>query len=188
MDFTGFIVGLAKDFSSKKWHITLSMDEDTALETIQGFGQTTKLAIHIAKWRKKRSLDANAYLWVLCDKLAGVMRTSKDEVYELMLQRYGTFYLNDDGHPTTITVLSKVDMSRIEGHWKFYGTSEDGKFTVYEMIKGSSKYDTAEMSKLLDGVIYECKEQGISTETNEELQRMLDKWGEQYAKAREHHN
>ena len=40
------------------------------------------------------------------------------------------------------------------------------------MLKGSSRYDSAEMAHLLDGLISECKQLGIETATPEELERM----------------
>lgn len=47
-------------------------------------------------------------------------------------------------------------------------------YRTYVMLKGSSDYDTREMSELIDGLVSECKECGIETATPEELQRMLD--------------
>lgn len=190
MDFTGHIVGLAKDFCSNLWHLTLELDKDTALEMIQNYGQDTKLTVHLAKYRKKRSNDANAYLWVLCDKIAYKIQSSKEEVYENMLKRYGTFYQDENGSYITVTVKKEVDMTKIDGHWFPCGSgySNGTEFASYMMIKGSSEYDTKEMSKLLDGVVSEAKDLGIQTETDGELQLMLERWGEQYAESHEFNN
>lgn len=182
MDFTGYIRGLAKDFGSKKWLLTLEMEEESALESLQNrFGQETKLQVHIAKWRKKRSLDANAYLWVLCTKMASALNTSKEEVYETMLKRYGVFYKDDNGY-VIVTIKADVDTSKIGGHWQACGNSADGKFISYMMIKGSSEYDTKEMSDLLEGVVSEARGLGIDTETDYEHQVMLEEWGRRYEK------
>ncbi|MDQ9744386.1 hypothetical protein RF397_17385, partial [Acinetobacter baumannii] len=54
------------------------------------FGMKDKLYIaQIKEYRKKRSLDANAYCWKLIGDIADALRTSKEEVYLLMLKRYG---------------------------------------------------------------------------------------------------
>lgn len=37
------------------------------------------------------------------------------------------------------------------------------------LFYGSSHYDTAQMSRLIDVVIKECEEQGIQTETKDEI-------------------
>ena len=173
MDFTGKIVSLSKDWETNRWLITFSMNEDSALETIQALKQVDKLAIHVTKWRQKRSKDANAYLWVLCDKIAQVIKSSKEEVYENMLQKYGNFYSDDNGY-VVVTVKSDVDMNKVGGHWKFY--KRVGDFSSYLMLKGSSEMDTKEMANLLDGVVYEARELNIETESDYDRERMLEEW------------
>ena len=58
-----------------------------------------------------------------------------------------------------------MDMSRIDGHWKLYKVSHDGKWKSYLRIRGTSEYDTAEMAYFLDRVIEEAKALEIETET-----------------------
>ena len=41
---------------------------------------------------------------------------------------------------------------------------------------GSSEYDTAQMSRLLDAIIREAKLQNIETATPEELARLKENW------------
>ena len=60
----------------------------------------------IKEYREKRSLDANAYMWVLLEKMAASMNTSKDEGYLQMLERYGVF--------THIVVKSSLSFTP---HW-----------------------------------------------------------------------
>ena len=100
--------------------------------------------------------------------------SSKDEVYEEMLQKYGAFYEDEDGY-ITITVKKSVDMSKVDGHWKYI--KDNGKFASYLMIKGSSEYDTVEMSHFIDRIVEEAKELGIETATPDELERMKQEWG-----------
>ena len=126
--------------------------------------------IEIKKHRERRSLDANAYCWVLCSKIAEKVNTSKDEVYEEMLQKYG--YLSD----ITITVKADVDMRRIDGHWKFYQESGDGRFKAYVLIRGSSEYDSKEMAQFIDMIIDEAKELEIETMTPEQIERLKSEW------------
>ena len=42
------------------------------------------------------------------------------------------------------------------------------------MLLGSSQYDTAQMSHLIDGLVSECREAGIETATPDELRHMLE--------------
>ena len=50
----------------------------------------------------------------------------------------------------------------------------------YHNIKcfyGTSVYNTEEMSRIIDEVVHECKEQGIETATPEEIERLKQQWG-----------
>lgn len=174
MIFTGKIQNIVKDWNTGQFHITFSVNEPSAISQVDSIRECEKLTIEAKKYREKRSLDANAYMWILCTKIAEVVESSKDEIYEEMLQKYGYIYQDDDGY-ITVTVKSEVDMSKIQGHWKFY--KGNGKFSSYLMIKGSSEYDTAEMARFIDAVVLEAKELGIETATPEEIERMKSLWG-----------
>lgn len=174
MDLTGQIIQVSRDWLSGKLHILLSVDGEPA-EEINTLMTCEKLSVRLKKWRQKRSLDANGYLWALCTEIANHpdIKSSKDEVYENMLQKYGYLYKDDEGY-ISITVKAAVDMNKIDGHWKFY--KSNGKFSSYMKIKGSSDYDTTEMAHFLDMVIQEAKELGIETMPPKKLERMLEKW------------
>jgi len=129
--------------------------------------------------REKRSLDANAYLWVLCQKIAEVVRyTTKEEVYREAIKRVGQFeYLpiREDAVDTFIKRWNDKGLG-----W-FAEQVEDSKLPGYIKViayYGSSVYDTKEMSVLIDDVIDTAKELDIETATPEELARMKDEWGQ----------
>ena len=168
----GKIIQIAQDFDTKGILVTLSLT-GVSVQELQTLKQFDKLSVGIKRWRKKRSLDANAYAWVLISKIADVVGASKEEVYEECLQKYGYIYSDDSGY-ITVTVKSTVDMSKISGHWKRY--KDNGKFISYLMIKGSSEYDTAEMSHFIDRIIDDAKELGIETLPPGELERMKAAW------------
>lgn len=126
----------------------------------------------IERKRKKRSTDANALCWKLCTEIANVLRSDKDSVYVDMLKRYG--------QSDIVSVLSVVD---VKGYFKYFdefgkGTVNGKEFTHYKVYKGSSEYDTREMSILLDGIIDEAKCLGIQTETPEQIAKLKSLWGE----------
>lgn len=132
-----------------------------------------ELKVKLSKWSEHRSLDANKYCWVLCTLLAEKLKSSKDEVYEEELQKYGYF----DDPPTLITVSANVDMDKIDGHWKYYRESSDGKFKSYLRIRGSSEYDSREMAHFIDMIVEDCKDQDIETLPPDELERLKSAWG-----------
>ena len=111
-------------------------------------------------------------MWVLLSKMADVLKTTKDDLYLIMLERYGIF--------THIIVKASV-VEKIKQEWRT--VRELGEVTVngktgiqLQCFFGSSAYDTKEMSVLIDGVVQECKELEIETMTPEELSILKSKW------------
>ena len=172
METTGRLTGASRTLDGRGIILTFEVDGSAAGQ-VEGIMKQDRLRIKAVKYKEKRSLDANAYAWVLMTKIADVVSTSKEEVYEDMLRRYGYIYEDDEGY-ITVTVKKSVDMSKIDGHWKFI--KDNGKFASYMMIKGSSEYDTAEMSRFIDRIVEEAKDLGIETLTPAELERMKNEW------------
>ncbi len=134
------------------------------------FDQDKEKLFEIKQHRERRSLNANAYAWVLIGKIADVLRSSKDEIYLEMLKKYGQH--------ETVSVLSEIDVT---GYFKYFvemGKSTlNGKwFTHYRVFKGSSEYDTREMAILIDGIISECKEIDIEVLPEHEIERLKESW------------
>jgi len=179
VDFTGELIGITQNYETGKFQVTFEINEGIPVVNFLQNLFHTKLSLSAKKYSKKRSLDANKYCWVLCTSIAEVIQSSKDEVYEEMLQKYGYLEKGENGY-VAITVSTKVDMSKIDGYWKFY--SSNGEFSAYLKIKGTSEYDTKEMAHFLDMVVLEAKELGIPTETPDEIARMKALWGNENGK------
>lgn len=123
--------------------------------------------VEIKQHREKRSLNANNYCWKLCTEIASVLNNDKDSIYLAMLKRYGV--------SEQIAVRSYVDMTEYD--IKYCEKAEsNGTWDYYKIYKGSSKYDTKEMSILLNGIVSECKEMGIPTKEDLEIERMIKEW------------
>lgn len=142
---------------------------------LESLEQGKDYRIKLSKWTEKRSLNANAYAFVLCTKIAQAIGSSKDEVYEQMLQAYGT--VDEDFPP--ITVIAGADMSITREHWLRIDTRKVGgkDFDCYLRIKGSSEMDKKEMAHFIDGIVFECKQLGIETLPPDELERLKEQWG-----------
>jgi hypothetical protein len=175
MECTGKIVSIpSQDIRAREAIVTLVLKDVSisAMLELNSLQTSEALSFSLKKYLKKRSLDANAYVWVIMTEIAKVLKSSKEEIYEEMLQRYGNLYEDEDGF-ITITVKNIVDMRKIDGHWKRYKEDSTGKFVSYLKIKGSSEYNTAEMSHFIDCVVQEAKELGIETLPPAELERMM---------------
>lgn len=134
------------------------------------FTQDRDKLFEVKEHRQKRSLNANAYAWTLIGKIADDMRKSKEEVYLQMLKDYGQSEM--------ISVLSHIDLT---GYFKYFEpvatTMLQGKeFTHYKIYKGSSEYDTREMSILIDGIVQEAKNLKIETLPPHEIERLKGLW------------
>lgn len=141
MRFKGQFKGIQRDWQTNLPLITLSVLEGQIDQLNDP--SDTELSVEIKKFKKKRSLNANAYMWELLGKIARALKTTPDELYEQYIQQMRLPYQDDDGY-LIVTVKTSVDMSKIEGHWCFHKMSEDGKFASYYMLRGSSTFDTKE--------------------------------------------
>lgn len=150
-------------FNSKQ-RLTLELDGDFRLQYDEL--KDKPLDITIKPYRKKRSLDQNAYAWELIGKMADKMRTGKDEVYLLMLKRYGQGGVIKVQPQNEEAILSALKY--YERHEKLY--SGDDKY--YRVWAGSSGYNTEEMTVFIDGIISEAKALGIETLTPDQLAEM----------------
>lgn len=132
--------------------------------------QDKRKLFEIKEHKEKRSLNANSYAWALIGKIADAVRASKDDVYMLMLKRYGQSQM--------ISVVASADITGFFKYWEKIGeTFLQGKlFNHYRIFKGSSEYDSGEMAILIDGIISEAKELGIETLPPAEIERMKHRW------------
>ena len=136
------------------------------------------LRLKLTQWRNIRSLNANRYFHLLSDKLADVMKMSKPRMKNYLLYRYGQRARDKDGNLAIIKSNADEDelLEREDFHCWFYRTAPDG-VPMYVLLEHSRFYDTKEMSVLIDGVVDECKNQGIDTMTPDEIEEMKQKWG-----------
>jgi hypothetical protein len=173
MKVSGKIVGANIDFKTNKPVLMLEVNERNDFEMlVDDMRDRDKLSIEIKPYRQHRSLNANAYAWLLIGQIADIVRAGKDEIYLKLLKRYGQSEL--------ISVLSHVPIGNYIKYYEEAGESKlNGKdFTHYRVYKGSSEFDTREMSIFIDGVVSEAKELGIQTETPNQLAEMKARWGE----------
>lgn len=134
----------------------------------------------VREYRKKRTLTQNAYYWQLLSQVADALRMSKTELHNRMIRDYGqiatvggtlvTAYLPDTIEGEKMALQSETY------HLKpTYQVRRDRKGIMrrtYVVMRGSSDYDTKEMSVLVDGLIQEAKQLGIETLTPAELEEI----------------
>lgn len=130
----------------------------------------------VEKARKKRSLDANAYLWLLVGKIAAVAGIPTDDVYRNAIRDAGEFT------PLPIRADAVDEFSRIwsaKGIGWFVDILDDSKLPGYKLVRaynGSSTYDTKQMSRLIDYVVQDAKSLDVETMTDRELSLLKEGW------------
>lgn len=179
MKVSGKIVGANIDFKTHKPQLYLEVNEvNDFKQLVDDMNGCEKLSIEIKPYRARRSLDANAYAWVLMDRLASKVGESKEDIYREYIKNIG-------GNSETVCVQDKAVERLCEG-WSKNGIgwqtdtfpSKIEGCTNVILYYGSSTYDTAQMSRLLDLIIQDCKAVGIPTETPDEIARLKALWGE----------
>ena len=90
IDTTGIITDLNIDFNTSKPKITILLDTNNK-ELVEELKNDGKLNIELKKYRKKRSLDSNAYSWVLLGELQNVLNIPKEEIYRDLIRNIGSY-------------------------------------------------------------------------------------------------
>lgn len=154
--------------------VTLTVSED--IRDLYDDLQDVDLDVTIKKHRERRSLDANAYCWVLIDRLAEKMNESKETIYRNAIR--------DIGGVSEIVCVKEKAFPKLKEGWQKNGigwqveqmpSKIDGCVNAI-LYYGSSTYDKKQMGDLIDRIVQDCKEIGIPTETPEQIEKMKSLW------------
>lgn len=173
-------------FKNARWMVDsdgawlmLNIPISDARATVEGMRDGKVYEASIKEHRKKRSLDANAYCWLLLGKIAAKVGLPKEAVYREMIRDVGDNY-------EVIPIRNDAVEKWIE-NWQSKGIGWvcdiDGKskidgYTNVLTYYGSSTYDSLQMSRLINLIVNECHDLGIETMTPAELSLLMDGWKE----------
>lgn len=188
MRIKGRFNGMSRDLEGRLIMSFRVYDEKNALKQVDGIREEGTLAITAEKPKKKRSLSANAYYWALVGQLAGALNISNIRMHNLLLRRYGAIATIDEEPLITFLPDTEEAEKQALDAEKYHvrpttalKTFKDGSGRrMYYILKGSSQYDSKEMSRLLNGLIDECNQMGIPTATPEEVEEMLKAYGKHH--------
>lgn len=143
-------------------------------------GKTYELKEH----KEKRSLNANAYFWVLVGKIAKATHSTNQTIHNALLRDYGQIDIQDGVAqwvvlPETYKLTESDYLLATPNKVKMQSKKGEVQGIVYIRLRGSHTYNTEEMSRLIDGTVMEAKELGIETLTPLQLEEMKQKWGSQ---------
>lgn len=166
---------IATDLSIRKdegrYKVTFYTDNRSAIDEILSLEEP--IVATFKKARKRRSQDSNAYMWVLCDRIADVLHSTKEEVYVHAIRQVGVF---EDVAVQVGAVRDLVHIWTSRGiGWKadIFDSTLKGCKRI-RLYTGSHVYNSKQMSRLIDYLVEEAKGLGIETLTDTELQRLLE--------------
>lgn len=170
------------EFTEAKWQqddsgfwISMKVCNPFAARQFLAQKKDKKYVAEIKEYHARRSLDSNAYCWVLIGKLAEVLRVSPEEIYRQAITSVGGNYEIFPVKNEAVVRWKEIWQSNGVG-WicDDMGPSKLPGYTNVMCFYGSRVYDTAQMGRLIDIIVQECKLQGIETMTPDEIARMLE--------------
>lgn len=139
------------------------------------YNQDKEKVFEVKEHKLKRSLNANAYCWVLMNKIADAIRSTKEEVYREYIKNKGIFRLitmNKDATNTFIKVWQEKGLGWI---CDISESKYEGMVDVVAYY-GTSSYNTKQMANFIDYVVDEAKNLGIETLPPDEIERLKSLW------------
>lgn len=190
---TGKMVELTENKVTGKYKISFELEEvPSSLDVFDVLSRMEKLNIEVKKYRKKRSSEANGFCWYLCTELAKKLSTqeerlTKEDIYRNAIREVGIYR---DFH------IPEEEAKTLKVAWGMLGTGwiseqvdygQDGDTIVLRCYYGSSQYNTAQMSRLIDYLVQDALAVGdIDVLSEKERQKMLEDWEKAYNLYREH--
>ena len=144
---------------------------------LEGLDDQKAWDVKITKHRVRRSLDSNAYCWVLLDQLASRLHESTTELYQGYIKNIGgnseVVCVKDEAVQTLIRVWQSKGIG-----WRTetMPANEEG-YTNVILYYGSSAFDTAQMARLIDLIVQDCEALGIPTKDPAEFEQLIKEWG-----------
>lgn len=129
--------------------------------------------VSVKQFRRKRSLDANAYYWSLIGKLRFETGQRVTDIYRDHIKEVGN-------NSITLCLMNNV-VDEFRAFWEAKGMgwvtqilpSKIERCTNVICYYGSSEYNVQQMSKLIDLRIQDCQAVGVETMTPSQIREML---------------
>lgn len=151
------------------------------LSTIETFSPEIDYVLSLARAKKPRSMDANAYMWVLCDKIASVVKSTKEEIYRKAIKEVGVFadVAVQEGEACA-ELISSWGSNGIGYFSEMFNSSlfdKNGKpMKRVRLYKGSHTYTQPELSRVIDSLVDEAKALNIETLTPNQIKELEESW------------
>jgi len=130
----------------------------------------------IVKVKKKRSLDANSYAWVLINKIALAVRTSPEDIYRETIKDVPQICTQVCCQQRAVESLTNTwTKDHIGRRAEILPSKLNGCVNV-NLYFGSSDFTQEQMSIYIDNLVQDCKTLGIETRPDYEIESLLKEW------------
>lgn len=129
----------------------------------------------LKEYRQSRSLNANAYMWALCEQLSERLGIDKEDIYRRAVKESGLsrdLELDNDAASTMQRAWERQGIA-------WFSEKVDDVTQTRSLIRfyyGSSCYNSRQMARLIDNLVQECQAQDIDTLTPSERALLCDQW------------
>lgn len=177
VDTTARLRDLTQDYKTKRFVLTMEIENpQSAMNVWEELHGDEKISVRFAKHRQKRSLDSNAYAWVLMDRLSAKLLIPKEQIYR--------HYITEIGGVSDTVCVRTDSVNKLRETWSKNGLgwlsasfpSSTHGYTNVILYYGSSTYDTRQMHRFIELIVQDCKAQGIETADPEEIKALLESW------------
>ncbi len=170
---TGRLRNLTRDLDTGNQVVQIEVNGDIR-ETYDEL-KNEKITVNLKKWSGRRSLDANAYAWQLITQIAERMHEKKNDVYRKAIRESGV---------CSIHCIPNDQIEEFCKDWELLGLgfqvetfpSQIEGCTNAIFYKGSHLYSTAQMSRLIEGLIQDAEAIGIHTILDEDAKKAIEEW------------
>lgn len=148
----------------------------TTMECIAYLSTQSEGTFRVEPCKEKRSLNANALYFKMVGKMAAALRMSIPAMHNQLLRKYGEAEIIDGEEvwvalPDTEEAEKKADEDT-ENHL-LPTNKKTGSRRWYKMLKPSHEFDTAQMSRLIDGTADEMRQMGLVPPMDEEIEKAI---------------
>lgn len=154
--------------------LTLELQGDFAEKVDEWRNKTLEMVLK--PFTQKRTLNANAYAWVLINKLAEHINIPPVEIYKNTIRNIGGV--------SEVVCCQEKAVERFCKTWQSHGIGWQAEIVDSKIdgcsnvicYYGSSEYDKSQMARLIDLIVAECKAVGVETMPPAELARLCEAW------------
>lgn len=161
----------------EKGELHLKCEPPDGLKFVYGFKEGQYEITPQKKEKKRRSLDANSYAWVLIDKIAAAVHIAPMDVYRNAVRDTGGISLAPE--EVQMDCLEQYIRDWVGNHLgrqvKIFPSYTFGAVNVIRLY-GSSDYDTVQMGRFIDGLVQDAQALGIETKDPGYIRSLLETW------------